>query len=70
MHHTELLADLMKEKPVDDMGLDNIIVVDNAPKVGPDRMVKLKTVLNKVFGRFGEIVMQFYPTDDNGIFKG
>ena len=66
----ELLADLLKEKPVEETGYDSIIVVDNAPKVGPDRMGKLKSVLNKVFGRFGEIVSQEYPVDEEGIFKG
>ena len=33
-------------------------------------MNKLKTVLKKVFGRFGDIVTEYYPADDNGIFKG
>ena len=66
----ELLADLLKEKPVEETGYECIIVVDNAPKVGADRMGKLKSVLKKVFGRFGEIVSQEYPVDENGIFKG
>lgn len=66
----ELLKDLLQERPVEETDLDTIIVVDNAPKVGPDRMPKLKIVLNKVFARFGEIVTQDYPADDNGIFKG
>ena len=67
---TELLKDLLRERPVEETGVDTIIVVDNAPKVGPDRMAKLKLVLNKVFARFGEIVTQEYPTDEEGIFKG
>ena len=66
----ELLGDLLKDKPVEETGYDNIIVVDNAPKVGPDRMTKLQSVLTKVFGRFGKIVSQDYPIDDNGTFKG
>lgn len=60
----------MQEKPVEETGYQNIIIVDNAPKVGPDRMVKLQGILNKVFGRFGNIVSQDYPVDENGIFKG
>lgn len=67
---TELLKDLLQERPVEETGVDAIIVVDNAPKVGPDRMGKLKLVLNKVFARFGEIVTQEYPTDEKGVFKG
>ena len=70
MHYLELLADLMKDKPVEETGYDTIIVVDNAPKVGPDRMGKLQTILRKVFGRFGKIVSEDYPIDENGIFKG
>ena len=66
----ELLGDLLKEKPIEETGVDNIIVVDNAPKVGQDRMGKLENVLTKVFSRFGEIVTQYYPADENGIFKG
>jgi len=66
----ELMADLLKQKPEEDTSLDNIIVVDNAPIVGPDRMVKLKNVLKKIFQRFGEIVTEFYPTNDNGETKG
>lgn len=70
LYDAELLADLMKDKPLVETGYDNIIVVDNAPKVGPDRMVKLQSVLNKVFGRFGNIVSQDYPVDEDGVFKG
>ena len=55
---------------MEETGYDCIIVVDNAPKVGADRMGKLKSVLNKVFGRFGEIVSQEYPVDNDGVFKG
>ena len=50
--------------------MDNVIVVDNAPKVGSDRMEKLKMVLNKVFSRFGDIVTQFFPVDEKNVFKG
>ncbi len=68
--HAELLGDLLKDRPVEETGVENIIVVDNAPKVGPDRMGKLKGVLTKVFGRFGKIVREHYPTDENEVFKG
>lgn len=65
-----MLADLLKDQPVEETGLQNIIVVDNAPKVGADRMAKLQSILNKVFGRFGKIVTQDYPVDEEGVFKG
>ena len=67
---SDLLADLLKDKPVEETGYDNIIIVDNAPKVGPERMEKLKSVLNKIFGRFGTIVYQYYPLDEKSVFKG
>ena len=66
----ELMVYLGLDRPVEETGYDNIIIVDNAPKVGPDRMTKLQSVLTKVFGRFGKIVSQDYPIDENGIFKG
>ena len=66
----ELLADLLSKRPVEDMSLDSVIVVDNAPQVGPDRMNKLKTVLKKVFGRFGTVLTEYYPVDEDDMFKG
>ena len=33
-------------------------------------MQKLKAVLTKVFGRFGTIVRDYYPVDENNMFKG
>ena len=64
------MADLLEEQPEEETSLDNIIVVDNAPIVGPDRMMKLKNVLKKIFQRFGELVTEYYPTNNNGETKG
>ena len=61
---------MLKDRPVEDTSLNAVIVVDNAPKIGPERMAKLKTVLNKVFGKFGKIKTEFYPVNENGVFKG
>ena len=55
---------------MEESSFESVIVVDNAPQVGPDRMEKLKGVLKKVFGRFGNIQTEFYPTDENNLFKG
>ena len=66
----DLLADILQDKPVEDKSLNNIIVVDNAPKVGPDRLERLKSVLNKIFSKFGDIVTEYYPLDENNVFKG
>ncbi|XP_020607385.1 eukaryotic translation initiation factor 3 subunit B-like [Orbicella faveolata] len=66
----ELLGDILVEKPVEIQGTDCIIVVDNVPAIPPDRLEKLKNVIRKVFSKFGRIVTEHYPLDDNGLTKG
>ena len=66
----ELLGDILAEKPVEIQGTDCIIVVDNVPTIPPDRLEKLKNVIRKVFSKFGRIVTEHYPLDDNGCTKG
>ena len=61
---SELLGDLLKSKPKESDGIDNIIVVDNVPQVGPDRQEKLSKVIRKLFEKFGKIVNEYYPMDD------
>lgn len=58
-----MLADLLKSKPKESDGIDNIVVVDNVPQVGPDRHEKLSKVIRKLFEKFGKIVNEFYPQD-------
>jgi len=65
-----LLKDLLADRPTIETGYDCVIVVDNAPKVGPERMEKLKNILNKIFARFGKIEHQYFPVDENNLFKG
>nr|2KRB_A Chain A, Eukaryotic translation initiation factor 3 subunit B [Homo sapiens] len=48
---------------------DSVIVVDNVPQVGPDRLEKLKNVIHKIFSKFGKITNDFYPEED-GKTKG
>jgi len=45
-------------------------VVDGVPQVGPERLEKLTTVINKIFSKFGTIVNEYYPTNENGQTKG
>lgn len=48
-----------------------MIVVDNVPRVEPDKLEKLQSVINKVLGKFGTIVNQYYPMNENdGKTKG
>lgn len=65
----ELLGDILDKKPVLEHGIDAIIVVDNVPIVGQDRLEKLKNVIKKVFSKFGKIINEFYP-EENGKTKG
>ena len=64
------MGDKLSQRPEEDTSLENIIVVDNAPKVGPDRLNKLKAVLKKIFQRFGTIVTEFYPVNEDNETKG
>ena len=45
-------------------------MVDNAPKVKPDRLAKLENVLTRVFSKFGNVLNQFHPMDENELSKG
>ena len=44
--------------------------MDNVPTISPDRLEKLKNVIRKVFSKFGKIVTEHYPQDENGLTKG
>ncbi|XP_052367803.1 eukaryotic translation initiation factor 3 subunit B-like [Oncorhynchus keta] len=68
----ELLGDLLREKPQEADGIDSVVVVDNVPQVGPERLEKLKNVIHKIFSKFGKITNEFYPTVDGpeGLTKG
>lgn len=63
------MGDLLKKKPKPTDGIDNVIVVDNIPQVGAERLEKLKNVIRKLYSKFGKIVNDFYPEED-GKTKG
>lgn len=66
----ELLGDLLKQKPCETDGVENVVVVDDIPKVGPTRQEKLKFVIDRLFSSYGDIVNYFYPVDEEGNTKG
>lgn len=67
----DLLDDILREKPLENTQFDNIIVVDNAPKVGPEKLIKFKSLVQKkIFGKFGKIITEYYPIGDDEQFKG
>ncbi|XP_072044108.1 eukaryotic translation initiation factor 3 subunit B-like [Amphiura filiformis] len=59
----ELLGDLLKQKPKEAVGIDSVVVVDNIPQVGNDRLPKLKNVVRKIFSKFGQITTEHYPEE-------
>ncbi|XP_016122896.1 eukaryotic translation initiation factor 3 subunit B-like [Sinocyclocheilus grahami] len=65
----ELLGDVLRDKPQEADGIDSVVVVDNVPQVGPERLEKLKNVIQKIFSKFGKITNEFYP-DADGKTKG
>ncbi|VVD05701.1 unnamed protein product [Leptidea sinapis] len=66
----ELLGDLLAQKPKESDGYENVIVVDGCPQVGPERLEKLQSVITKIFSKFGKIVNEYYPTNENGVTIG
>ncbi|KAM3959211.1 eukaryotic translation initiation factor 3 subunit b [Aphomia sociella] len=66
----ELLADILEQKPKESDGYENVIVVDGCPQVGPERLEKLQSVINKIFSKFGKIVNEYYPTTETGVTTG
>ncbi|ESN92191.1 hypothetical protein HELRODRAFT_157973 [Helobdella robusta] len=65
----EILGDLLKQRPKETDGIDNFIIVDNVPQVGPERLEKLQNIIKKIYTKFGKIVTEHYPMD-NGMTKG
>merc|ERR1719369_59377 len=60
----------MKQKPKGSDGVDSVIVVDGIPCVGAERTDKLKNVIRKIYSKFGKLVHEHYPVDEEGNTKG
>merc|ERR1711962_1368713 len=60
----ELVGDILEQRPKESDSLDTVIIVDNIPVVGPDRLDKLKNIIRKVFSKFGNVVNEYYPEKD------
>lgn len=61
----DLCGDLLRTKPRETDGVENVIVVDGLPLVGADRLEKLKSVIRKIFSKFGQIVTEHYAQEIN-----
>ena len=67
----ELLADILKTRPKETDGVDNVIIVDGCPAgIGPERCEKLKGVIRKIYQKYGKIVTEHYPVNEKGETKG
>ncbi|XP_015172077.1 PREDICTED: eukaryotic translation initiation factor 3 subunit B [Polistes dominula] len=66
----ELLGDIIKQKPSETDGVESVVVIDGVPQVEPERLEKLQSFISKVLGKFGTIVNQYYPKNENGHTKG
>jgi len=66
----ELCGDILRLRPKESDGVENVIVVDGIPQVGDDRLEKLKVVIRKTFTKFGNIVSDEFPTGEDGVSKG
>lgn len=64
------MGDLLITKPKETDGFDSVVIVDGIPQVGPDRFEKLRGVIEKLFSKFGTIVSDYYPKNENGTLKG
>ncbi|CAF1610975.1 unnamed protein product, partial [Didymodactylos carnosus] len=66
----KLCPDLFLEKPQKHESLNNIIIIDNLPRVDTAKLEKLKVVVAKVYNKFGPIKNEYYPIDEEGKTKG
>lgn len=66
----ELLPQLMASEPRLDESAEKMVVIDNIPKVGQDKMAKLKTILANTLSKFGKVTSEYYPEDENHVLKG
>jgi translation initiation factor 3 subunit B len=60
----------MMECPREHESLNNVIIVDNLPKVDPVKLEKLKAVISKVYNKLGVCRNEHYPIDEDGKTKG
>lgn len=60
-----MLEDVLRAKPNEDESIDAVVVVDGIPKVGQDKLPRLKNVLTTVFSKVGKVLSDYYPEGPN-----
>jgi len=66
----DLMPEIMKQQPKESDGVDSVIVVDGVPVVSGERVEKLKNVIRKIYSKFGNLVNEHYPVEEDGRTKG
>jgi len=66
----DLMYDIIKQKPKESDGVDSVIVIDGVPVVIGERVEKLKNVIRKIYSKFGKLVNEHYPVEEDGSTKG
>ena len=54
-----LMPDLLRQRPKESDGVDNVVLVDGIPSVSADRLEKLKSVLRKIFSKVSRCFPEF-----------
>lgn len=67
---TELLGDILDQKPSETDGVESVIVIDGVPEVESERFEKLQSVIHKIYGKYGTIVNTCIPQNASGFTKG
>lgn len=67
---SELVPDILKQKPNPSDSFESVVVCDNIPVIGSAKLEKLRNILRKLFSQFGELVTEHVPLDDGALTKG
>ena len=65
-----LIGDMLGKRPSPDQTTENVIIVDNIPVADSSKMAKLKSVLQKIFGKCGKVEDLCIPMNENQKTKG
>ena len=72
---TELLTDILKDRPGEDTGMESVVIIDNIPIAPAEKLEKLKSVVRKLIITHvkiaaEDIVNEVFPVEENGSNKG
>lgn len=65
----ELIGDLLLKKPTESAYEERCLIIFGIPVVASERLMKLQTVLGKLFKKISEDYKDHFPVDENGTTK-